>query len=202
MTETIKIDKKAIKLPYSFTRTMLRVIAPGPTRRGKAIGTIPELSGSIFSSSHEPLRRILIDIIKSKTPPATLNPDKDILKIFRKLSPKNAKKKRRKNDAKDARDNILLLFFSLIPEEREIIIGTFPMESIIINRDIVALNKEKSHSLFGKEKDKSTIEFYFDHKSKNIFISNFKIANFLLRFLQNSKISSKKSKIFKKIQKI
>jgi hypothetical protein len=170
MTETIKIDKKAIKLPYSLTRTMLSVIAPGPTRRGKAIGTIPELSGSIFSSSHDPLRRILIDMIKSKTPPATLNPDKDILKILRKLSPKNAKKKRRKNDAKDARDNIFVLFFSLIFEEREMIIGTFPMESIIINRDTVALNKAKNHSLLGREKNDSTIKFYFGYKIQKIWL--------------------------------
>ena len=66
-------------------------MAPGPTRSGMAIGTAPKLSGDDSTVSRVPEIKILMDIIRSRIPPATSKLYNESPKIVKISWPVNAK---------------------------------------------------------------------------------------------------------------
>ena len=76
---------------YACRLNIVVVMAPGPTRRGIAMGTAPRLSGECACSCMLPEIRILIAIIRKRMPHATSKLSIDIPKIVRISFPVKAK---------------------------------------------------------------------------------------------------------------
>lgn len=77
--------------------SMVVVIAPGPTRRGQAIGTAPTLLGETIDSLSfkPPNSRMLIARTRSKMPPAIMKLCNEIPNRFNTCCPASANTRRR-----------------------------------------------------------------------------------------------------------
>ena len=147
---TAKTNRTAVMVtntPDACKVKIVVVMAPGPTRRGKPMGTTPMCSGVVEFSVHSPRTIILIEIIRSSMPPAIMKLWRDIPKNMNMYWPISAKDSRITKPVSTALRKALRLSPFASPLVKPMKIGMFPNGSIIMNNVIIALNKAKINSM-------------------------------------------------------
>lgn len=132
---------------YVWRLNIVVVMAPGPTKSGIAMGTAPRDSGdSEGSSSLLPEISILIEIIKSKMPPAISKLSIVMPKMDNISFPKKAKTSNKINPTKHATLYTFLLWASAIFSVNPIKMGMLPNGSTMIKSAMAALAKSLKKS--------------------------------------------------------
>ena len=119
-------ESVATKIPEDWRDKIVVVMAPGPTRRGKPIGTAPTLSGDVDVSCHPPVVRSLTATIRSSIPPATMKLNNEIPNRKRICCPAREKTNRSTNPVTIADRKVLFLCGSSMFFVRPMKIGTLP----------------------------------------------------------------------------
>jgi hypothetical protein len=127
--------------------SIVAVIAPGPTRSGKPIGTAPRPSGELEGSCHPPAIRSLTAIMRSKSPPATMKLFNDMPNNMRICCPAKAKRNRRINPVIMADLKVVFLWASSMFFVRPMKMGTLPNGSTTMKRAIVPFTRSRRKSI-------------------------------------------------------